>query len=450
MADSLPKKNGLPLSWGLFFLVSALIFWFYHFPGHPIGWDGFYYALQMEAMSEAGQLLFEDGSLVFPLLGFINGFFQDPAFTAHLTTALCYGAYAFFLWKIRQQAKRAGEVAWLSSFGAVAILALGLLNLLSLYFGLEFLKNQIALVPFFAGVYALQEKKRGSTLLGLSFLVLCLWLHKLHWVLVPLVLVYFALRYLYNRAWQQYRFKQIIFRIDLLSRLVFPFLLLLFFFFWPGSQQSFFIILQSPISLWERLSIFTLQYGLPLLTAGLALAFRRNINEKESSQGMTLFWFGIALAFSLPILGMDFNQLSFRLLILSPLFYTAGFLSLQKKNPRKVPRRKVWGPLFILFLAGGSFTLGFDYHENKYPDYPKLAHDFATLPEYTQGRPVIVHRGLASLLWYEFTQRAENFVPPHQRRDYLRLVRSLSYDVFQNLQDAPPAPLWGEWGLHPY
>jgi hypothetical protein len=58
------------------------------------------------------------------------------------------------------------------------------------------------------------------------------------------------------------------------------------------------------------------------------------------------------------------------------------------------------------------------------------------------GRSVIAHRGLAGFLWYEKGIRSENFVPPAEAGDYLRLAYFFSPAVFEPyLRDGEPRPL---------
>jgi hypothetical protein len=449
MRNSLQGRKGLPETPVIFILVSSLIFWLFHYYTHPIGWDGFYYALQLEAWKYSGDLLFRDSSPVFPFLGFLNEFLDHPALTAHLVTSLSFGIYAVVLWSQRlgrnkqysESALNAPDQPFFGFYSAMPILLLGLLNLISLYFGLEFLKNQLAMVPFFLGILGVQKGKGIPLILGFSSLIFSLWFHKIHWVLVPVVLLFLFIRWIYNQRITQYRFLHLISRMDLLLRLIFPGGILLFYFLWPGSQQSFFTVLQSPISLWEKATIYFLQYILPVFLCFLALVLRPKLQERGPVKSLSLLWFGLAVGFALPILGMDFNQLSFRLLILSPLFYTAGFLSLKKKNASQSSPRIFLG-IAILGATLGSYILGFGFHQNKYPNYPQLAEEFSSIREITMNRPIIVHRGLASLLWYEFGQRAENFIPPVGREKYLRLVKGLRYDLFRNLEGAPTDPIW--------
>jgi hypothetical protein len=151
----------------------------------------------------------------------------------------------------------------------------------------------------------------------------------------------------------------------------------------------------------------------------------------------------VAWLFLFPFLQFGWNEVGFRLLILSSLMLGPWLISLNPKIPgdKNITARVA---AIVFFAASIWFTTEsvLNLAAEKGPDYRALNKDFASIEDHVKNRRLIAHRGLAGFLWYEKGIRSENFLPVDKPEKYLRLVYAFSPDILEfYLEPGDPLPI---------
>lgn len=348
----------------------------------PPGWDGWYYVLQADSWA-AGQPLFTDRSLVYPLLALARLVHGDAILgnklvaigLAGLTAA--GGAVAMRRWNGSEASAWVTGVWWATSPLHLALTA-------------DFLKNQAGLAAF---AWLLAElagpTRRGRLALGL---LLVLGTHKLMGVLAVLLLLGWAL-------WRG------------LARTL-P----------PGQIARFAgLALVATAALgvlrpvdWQRLgtlegaSRWALWQVSPLLAAEVALLHLAPLGLllARRRRDVALGVFLVALACTAPGLPFSFEGLGWRLLLVGfvPLGLVAG-LAVAGRPALAVP---------VLLALGAQSVVAARDQATREPDYARLA---TALPVLAEAVPpdglVVARRGVCGMIWAEGGRRCENFAPEH-------------------------------------
>ncbi|MDR1239045.1 MAG: hypothetical protein LBK27_02945 [Treponema sp.] len=442
---------GALLSFAVFLLVLRV----WEGPG---GYDVYYYALQIKALTLHGKLLFFDFSLVYYVLYLINRLVQNPVLSVQVLSSL---SMAVIYYCLIMMSLRRGFSLYKTAAASIAVFNPASFNLL-----LEFTKNSFALALFFLSVLLLSggqyarpesgdaaEKGGGrffrslvpplnkKTFFGILAGLAAVFSHRI-------ILILMALFFLHRAAglWKTRRpreWKPLKFLIAGSGIL----LALLALIFWrkcfAGRMPP--LDIQAPIQrlvqlnghrLWigERIFYTLLQVSL-LFVIPWAL-----IRQRRPFAPASLFGF-LAWAFVFPFLRFSWDGLGFRLLIMAPLFAAPWLIDLEMKQGRKA----VFLTAAVLFFAGSGFFISGALQylaRGKGPDYARHERELDSLKTLAAGRRIIAHRGLAGFLWFEKGIRSENFIPPPEEADrYLRLVYFFSPETFEPYRrDEEPRP----------
>jgi hypothetical protein len=454
----------------------------------PCGYDLYYYALQIKALTRCGELLFFDSSLVYYVLYLINGLAQNPVLSVQilssLSMAVIYGCLLrMSLWR--------GFSLYKTAAASIAVF-----NPASFYLLLEFTKNSFALALFFLSLLLLGEGTGGKnglpkagdkteagdpaayggpvkgrnffrspilpgrpavikTIFGLLFGLGAFFSHRIMLAL----LVPFFLHRTAAALWTERRFRRSMIGVVAVGALL---ILGVVVFRWEFfSERMPPLDLQAPLQrllqfrgrrLWPEERIFY-----TLLQIFLFFAVPPTIIRRPFAPA-ALFGF-LAWLLVFPFLRFSWDGTSFRLFIMAPLFAAPWLMDRFNENTdRRVGRftvrcidrfinrnRASFSMAAGILLAAGCVvcTAGALRHlSSKGPDYDLYRRELGSLETLAAGRRVIAHRGLAGFLWYEKGIRSENFIPPTEAGDYLRLVYFFSPAVFEPyLRDGEPRPL---------
>jgi hypothetical protein len=414
----------------------------------PCGYDVYYYALQIKALTRCGDLLFFDSSLVYYVLYLINGLVKNPVLSVQLLSSLSMAVMYGCL--LRMSLYR-GFSLYKTAAASIAVF-----NPASFYLLLEFTKNSFSLALFFLSLLLLGEGAgrgetggrnisrsfmpplnfvNGKTVLGLFFGLSAVFSHRVILVLA----VPFLLHRIAAGLWTERRFRRplalgaaavillglaaVLFRWDFFSERMPP--------LDPGAPLQRLLQFRSR-RLWPEERVFY-----TLLQIFLFFAIPWTIIRRPLVPG-SLFGFS-AWILVFPLLHFSWDGAAFRLLIMAPLFAAPWLMDRFTDRNSKLFRAA--GVLLaagcVVFSAGALRGLS-----SKGPDYALFRRDLGALEIPAAGRRIIAHRGLAGFLWYEKGIRSENFIPPPGEGEYLRVVYFFSPAVFEPyLRDGEKRPL---------
>jgi hypothetical protein len=416
----------------------------------PCGYDVYYYALQIKALSLHGKLLFFDSSLVYYALYLINCLVKNPVLSVQLLSSL---SMAVIYYCLLRMGLRRGFSLYKAAAASIAVF-----NPASFYLLLEFTKNTFALALFFFSLLFLDRpalKKtggaaffqvpippfRGGTLPGLFFGLAAFFSHRIILVLAVL----FVLRRTAVAGFRAARRNHRVWNPPgLIIAGAAVALALGGLVFW----RSFFsdrmppLDIQAPLTrllqlsgprLWpgERIFYILLQVSLVFLIPWTLIRQRRPLASDS------LFGF-LAWLFVFPFLSFSWDGTGFRLLIMAPLFAAPWLMS---QNLKFFSRGAA-----IFFIAGSlCFSAGAVQRlaHSKGPSYARYERELSSLETLAAGRRLIAHRGLAGFLWFEKGIRTENFIPPAEESSrYLRLAFFFPPEIFEPyLRGGEPRPI---------
>jgi hypothetical protein len=453
-------RNVLPLAGGLFSFViflAALRVW-----EGACGYDVYYYALQIKSLGRCGELLFFDSSLVYYVLYLINGLVKNPVLSVQLLSslsmALIYGCL------LRMSLYR-GFSLYRTAAASIAIF-----NPASFYLLLEFTKNSFALALFFLSLLLLGEgagsRGKGTAAGGLDFfrppvlsvkpvnvkiilgLLFGLGAFFSHRMILALAVPFF-LRRIAGGLWRERRVRRPLITGIAATGILLGLLIVFRWEFFSARMPP--LDIQAPLQrliqfqsrrLWPEERAFYTLLQIFLFFAIPPALIRRPL--APSSLFGLLAWL-----FVFPFFRFSWDGTAFRLLIMAPLF-AAPWLMDQLRG-RAGNRNLTWfsGRWFpraagILLISGGViFTAGaLRWLNSKGPDYDLYRRELGAPETLTAGRRVIAHRGLAGFLWYEKGVRSENFIPPAEAGEYLRVVYFFSPAIFEPyLRDGEARPI---------
>ncbi|MDR1428912.1 MAG: hypothetical protein LBI85_01360 [Spirochaetaceae bacterium] len=403
----------------------------------PCGYDVYYYALQIKSLTRSGELLFFDASIVYYVLYLINGLIKNPVLSVQLLSSLSMAA--IFGCLLRMSLYRG------FSFYRTAAAGIAVFNPAVFYLLLEFTKNSFALALFFLSLLLLDEGAgRGrhsfrsftflpdfinrKTIPGIFFGLLAVFSHR--------IILAFAVPFFLHRIaaglWTERRFRRPLVigvaAVILLGLLAFLFRRDFFFERMPPLD------LQAPLlrllqfrsrRLWPEERVFYTLLQIFLFFAVPLTVIRRPLAPSS------LFGF-LAWLCVFPFLRFSWDGTAFRLLIMAPLFAAPWLMDRFRDRPMR--RLKLFSGAAGVLMAAGCvvFTAGaLQRLTTKGPGYDLYRRELGAMETLAAGRRVIAHRGLAGFLWYEKGVRSENFIPPEEEGEYLRLVYFFSPTVFE-------------------
>jgi len=428
------ENTTLFLHIAILFSLTILIRLFFLFPNSfAVGFDGYYYALQVRSLKETGQLLIADNSLVFQILRFFAMFTQDVVFSNKIA-ALLFGSFNTALLYLLSIKLRINK--WIAFLCGILFLSSYTQNFL----GFELQKNNISMTFFLTFLFFFYTSFSNKKYIICTFLffILTLLTHKLMGALAVLFLIiYFIIILIYNETLR----KKIIANKKLLLLICSSFLMIIII--------TFFLSPLRIVDLKNFLSSFALYSG--LVNRLKKIIFVRNIgtmieliflhiipflfipffktyikNSKNPKQQKyflsTLFAFSLILIF--PFLKFDWDSIAFRFLIINtvPCCVFIGYMV-------SISKKKLKTTLQILFLITSILLMSQiptkikTFHTRRYPDYKDLYSSMLKIKDYVPlDKKIIAHKGLSSFIWYITGIEGTHFTPLENLDEYYRIV----------------------------
>ncbi len=409
----------------------------------PCGYDIFYYALQIRALSEAGALLFSDHSLVYGFLFLVNRIVKNPILTTRIVSSLSISAVYVCLLFI---SFRKGF-----SWYKVAAASIAVFNPATFYLLLEFTKNSFALALFFLAYLLLSNddgriridlKNRSravKSILGIIFLILTFFSHRIMFILIFFLIIHNTAAYLWQGIKEsQYRKRIIIIGSVCVGIGLIVFLLITWnrisdrlpYFNITEPYHRIIQLSSNQLLPGERIFYLLTQISLFFLIPFITVKYKQLLNP------VSVFAY-MGWLFVFPFLAFSWDEIGFRLLILAPVITAPWVMQLKFPIINTV--------VGILFLVGCIlFTLesAQNLADVKGPDYQSYAEEFENIEDLVRGRRVIAHRGLAGFLWYEKGIWSENFTPRTEQDSYLRIVFAFAPEIFDvYVNEGEPYPI---------
>jgi len=412
----------------------------------PCGFDVYYYALQIKALSLTGDLLFIDHSPVYGALYLVNLVLKNPVLSVQVLSAFNIAAIFFCL---LMTSFRGG-----ASFYKIATALIAVFNPATFYLLLEFAKNSFALAFFFFAWLLLTGEDNSLSFnfknrnrlsitrffLGLIFLAVSLFSHRLMLALFLCFLLHRTLIFLKPRVIKTKQSKKIAVLFITISALI---IAVVFFFLRNMIIERVSIIsLSAPVHritqlfsanllLGERVFYIAIQIAAFLLIPVVVIKDRLFFKPE-------LAFAAVGWLFLFPFLSFSWDGLGFRLLILAPLMLAPWLMKIKPRFP------KVAALIFIIASLYFSVESALNLAVVKGPDYQAFKETFQSIETQVRGRRVIAHRGLSLFLWYEKGIRSENFLPAADEDKYLRLVYAFSPDILESyvrIGESPPVAI---------
>jgi hypothetical protein len=417
----------------LFSLTILIRMFFLLHNSFAVGFDGYYYALQVRSLKETGQLLIADNSLVFQILRFFAMFFQDVVLSNKIA-CLLFGALNVIILYLLLIKLRINK--WFAFLCGILFLSSYTQNFL----GFELQKNNISMtffLTFLLFFYTSLDNKR-YIIYTFLFFVLTLLTHKLMGALAMLFLIiYFIIILIYNETIR----KKITANKKLLLLTCSSFLIIIIIIFFLSPLRL--------VDLKNLLSSFTLYSG--LVNRFKKIIFIRNIgtmielillhvipflfipflktyikNSKNSKQqkyfATALLTFSIILIF--PFLKFDWDSIAFRFLIINtiPCCIFIGYMASISKNRLKTTSKISLIIISILLMSQIPSKIK-TFHTRRYPNYKDLYSSMLRIKDYVpEGKKIIAHKGLSSFIWYITGIEGTHFTPIENLEDYYRIV----------------------------
>lgn len=420
-----------------------------------LGYDGYYYALQIRSLERGAGLLYQDGSWVFAFLWFLNRGIADPTLAPRVASVLAALISLGSLYLSSVPARR-------RAFGLPVILLLGL-SPAWFYLHLEFIKNVLGLACLCAFVAVARNafpegasvrsswRARPVRTSGILLLLtaLCALSFGAHRQTALLALAFAGARIAVSFSMRAGRFS--------LRRFLWmvapPVVLLIYLVVARGwSVYLTDIRFTSPVSRWkflvsasfsplESLWFFLYLAGLygylafRVLRTALACLRRPGVNLLRSLFGGIDAGIFLSLSFlcAVPFLPLTTDNLAFRMLLVSPIFFALHVLSLFKSHSETLSpaARAVWASLLaVLMVFSGALWLETlkTWEGRKYPAYADLLEELRELRPQLAGRRLVAHRGLSCALWYEWEIHCESYRTGDESG--VRLVYGLRPELF--------------------
>lgn len=368
---------------GFFILSAALRFLAANQTGHPTGWDGYYYVMQVHSWIEFGHMQAPDYSLIYPFFTVITLVAGDPILGFKIGVALISGLLttSVFYYLVRR------DVALTIVCVACSYLVF---SPLVTYFILQFPKNALGLVFFILFISTL---KRPGILTAVLFLCTIL-THRMTGAFALLTLPAFV-------PWRWLAVGgAVMIALGFLPGIIHVSDLMRF-------QGQF-----TPVPHWAPLA-FTKIYpssldwlfksDLVLITTACVLAV---VAMRKRSSSEARVWFGLVIVSLFPFFSFVPGDIGHRFFMIAPVALII-FISMTMRAASFVV---VAGFIVLSFFSFRSYRpLSFDAPNIVYvPIVEKLAERYS--PEkYTL---VIAHKGLAEIIIFKTSFDALNWLPP--------------------------------------
>ncbi len=412
--------------------ILIRVFFLFH-NSFAVGFDGYYYALQVRALKETGQLLIADNSLVFQILRFFAIFSRDVVFSNKIA-ALLFGALnaiILYLLLIRLNINK-----WIAFLCGILFLSSYTQNFL----GFELQKNNISMSFFLFFMLFLSISLDNKKYFKYTFLffILTLLTHKLMGALAILFLIiYFIIILIFNQNLR----KKITANRKLLLLTCSSFLIIIII-----------TIFLSPLRLVDLknfLSSFTLYSGIvdrfkkiifirnigtkielillhviPFLFIPFLRAFLKNpeIRKQQKYFLTALLFFSFILIF--PFLKFDWDFIAFRFLIINTVpccIFIGSIVSISKKRLKKTSQ--IFLIITSILLMSQIPSQIKTFHTRRYPNYSNLYSSMLKVKDYVPAdKKIIAHKGLSSFIWYITGIEGTHFTPVENLDEYYRIV----------------------------
>lgn len=377
------------------------------------GYDAWYYVLQVRSI-QAGSPLFDDDSLVFPVLAVAARLTGDAVRGDEVCATLFAGLAAALA---AEAGRRLGGLGGAALAGSIVVASTGHLSLSA-----EFLKNAAGAVALCAVVAASADRRWGRAVMAA---LLAAGLHKLCGLLASTLLVTVGVAELSRRSSRAAAVAALAGGGAAALVAVAGALR------WVDLERVAGVASDGP-GRWQRLAGSSLE---PSELAELALvhlapllapvAWARGA-DRSVVAGLAV----VAVICTAPGLPFGFDDTAWRLLCM-------GFLPLALLLAAVRPPLVVAAPaaLGILLVTPGNVAA----HARRTPDYAAWAEVLplirATVPP--SGR-LVAHRGLCGFLWAEGGVRCENFEPDGDPSDAWRVAYGFSPERLAPWGDAVP------------
>jgi len=412
--------------------ILIRVFFLFH-NSFAVGFDGYYYALQVRALKETGQLLIADNSLVFQILRFFAMFTQDVVLSNKIA-CLLFGALNVIILYLLLIKLRINK--WAAFLCGILFISSYTQNFL----GFELQKNNISMTFFLTFMllfYTSLDNKRYIIYTVLFFILTSL-THKLMGALAILFLIiYFIIMLIYNENLR----KKITANKKLLLLTCSSFLIIIII-----------TIFLSPLRLVDLknfLSSFTLYSGIvdrfkkiifirnigtkielillhviPFLFIPFLRAFLKNpeIRKQQKYFLTALLFFSFILIF--PFLKFDWDFIAFRFLIINTVpccIFIGSIVSISKKRLKKTSQ--IFLIITSILLMSQIPSQIKTFHTRRYPNYSNLYSSMLKVKDYVPAdKKIIAHKGLSSFIWYITGIEGTHFTPVENLDEYYRIV----------------------------
>jgi len=412
------------------------------------GFDGYYYALQVNCLIRHGELLNNDNSIVYFILRLFALAGGDPVFSNKIASVALTSLAALPLWLLSR--KLTGSL----SLAAAAALFFAF-SYSQVYMSFEILKNGISLLfaaGFLYSFFLLPESGAAKILAPLFFLLGFLTHKATAGVLIVFAVVYFiSLAFIERRTLRDRLTPRVLFVVAALSLAIV--LTVVFSLFTLRVVDLGNLLAQfSARTVFSRFEMFAnevtdlkvkvelfLLHLLPLVFIPFLIKKRKDPAAGSREKAFLLSVFFTHLFLINPFLSFSWVSMSYRLILISVLF---GAIELAVMLGMLFPaRRRRLGPVaaaavMILSAAGlpGMYTR---FHTDRYPPYAELAPAVQTLPKkLPPGSGLIAHPGLSFFIWYEAGIYTEHFLPD-DNAGYWRLVYGIGPVHFRRYRTDP-------------
>jgi hypothetical protein len=148
-----------------------------------IGWDSYFYLVQLKALVEEGAMHSKDSSLVYPILYIIQLFCQDYLLSYQILTLLLFGTLSLLTFLLLSK--------WTKNhYAALAFTLFSVISPHIFHFGLQFPKNMLGACFLFVFILNIDARK---PLIPIFLFILCLFGHRLTFVMAA----FYGLGYLF-------------------------------------------------------------------------------------------------------------------------------------------------------------------------------------------------------------------------------------------------------------
>ncbi|MBN1523872.1 MAG: hypothetical protein JW904_05275 [Spirochaetales bacterium] len=412
------------------------------------GFDGYYYALQVQSLFKNGEILNNDNSIVYPLLACFKLLFGDIVFANKTAVVVLCSLVSVPFFLLLYRMTRSAVISCVSTI-------IFSISYSQIYMSFEIVKNGISILFIVCFLFCVFEfRKNLYYRIGAAvFFILGFMTHKVTAasmivfcaVFLPLCAIAYR-KTIFQKIKPLYvalgaallviaavavAFSASTLRVVDLSNLMSQFS--------TATATKRFAMILTEISDIRIKAEMLFVYGIAAVFMPFLVFILRDKGTTPVHKLFVVALYVTHLVLINPFLYFSWVSMSYRLVVMSIIFASLELALILHFFLPRIPRRIVFAAAGMILLISGITLPGMydSFHSNRYPPYRDLYAPVMKIPAHLEKNSrLITHSGMSFFIWYETGIYTEHFTPADDT-GYYRLVYAFGPPHFKKYEHEP-------------